>query len=87
MGAREHNVTIFSPYFVKQPPKNVHYIHIENTTNHFEEYGKRISGMTDKSNPFVEFIHLAQLSREMCSGMRLLLSGDNQRLIELESRI
>lgn len=69
LGARGHNVTIFSPYFVANPPEGVQYLFIENQTRVYEEYSMETVKRDRKPCAFVEFAELALLTRKMCFSM------------------
>lgn len=40
LGARGHNVTVVSPDVDKIPPKNVHFVHLEQVYAHYYKYEK-----------------------------------------------
>lgn len=69
LGAHHHNVTIFSPYFVKTPPKGVTYILINSKTNAIENYTKNKLTRNRKQCELLDFLTLAWLTSQMCHGV------------------
>lgn len=68
LGARDHNITIFSPYFVKNPPKGVQYIVIDIKRNAYEEYAENEVSRNHRRCAFMDLVQMALLSRRMCFG-------------------
>lgn len=68
LGARDHNITIFSPYFVKNPPKSVQYVFIDIKQNAYEEYARNEFKLNRRRCSFLNFMNLVFLSRRMCFG-------------------
>lgn len=67
LGARDHNVTILSPYYVERPEKGVQYLFIDQ--NHaFTQYGNEAIKRNKKRSAITEFIYLAILTKQMCLG-------------------
>ncbi|XP_031633767.1 uncharacterized protein LOC116347346 [Contarinia nasturtii] len=66
LGSRNHNVTILSPYFVKNPPNGVQYLHTDIRQNDFEEYMNKALRRREKLCTIIELFKLAVLTRKMC---------------------
>lgn len=69
LGDRNHNVTIFSPYFVDTPPKGVHYIFVDSDNSAYDEYTKSALRRHGKQHPFYDLATLAWLTEKMCLGI------------------
>lgn len=75
LAVRSHNVTIFSPYLVKNPPKGVQYIFIGSKKHAIEDYTQRVLIRNKKQNELLDFFTLAWLTDQMCQGI-LVQSAD-----------
>lgn len=73
LGARNHNVTIFTRFPMESLPKGVQYLFINSRSDAFGEYAKKAPQRSRKPCAFYEFINTAFLSRQMCFGMCLWL--------------
>lgn len=69
LGDRNHNVTIFSPYFVETPSKGVHYIHVDSDNSVYNEYTKSALRRHRKEYALYNLATLAWLTEKMCLGM------------------
>lgn len=80
LGDRDHNVTIFSPYLVEKPSKNVHYIFIDSNNSAYEEYTKNVL-QSSRKQAFYHLAALAWLTEQMCLGMMMHSLSINMCLI------
>lgn len=69
LGARDHNVTIFSRFIVENPPTGVQYLFIKTQSDAFGDYVKNAPKRSRKPCAFIEFLNYGLLSRSMCFGM------------------
>lgn len=68
LGARDHNVTILSPYPVERPPNGVRYIFVDSQNDAFDEYTKNMLIRSKRQYDFLDFLSLAWLTKDMCLG-------------------
>lgn len=68
MGARGHNVTIVTPYLVKNPKNGVHYIHIDGGPDIFTDFGKDLTKSKGDANPFTDFYQFMFMGPTYCEG-------------------
>lgn len=66
LGAKDHNVTIFSPFLEDDPPKGVKNIFIENQSPVYAQYSVETMKRDSRSCVLLEFVRMALLSRQMC---------------------
>lgn len=69
LAVRDHNVTIFSPYLVKTPPKGVQYIFIGSKNHAIDDYTRKVLIRNKKQSELLDFFTLAWLTDQMCHGM------------------
>lgn len=69
LGDRGHNVTIFSPFFVKTPPKGVRYIFIDSKNHVYEQYTRQFLQRNRKQCAFYKLAAMAMLTEQMCHGI------------------
>lgn len=71
LGDRGHNVTILSPFFVKEPSNGVRYIFIDSDNSVYGDYTRNFLQRSGKQCAFYKLATMAWLTEQMCHGIIL----------------